>query len=452
MPAAAAQSFATPPHPATADTNTNVLTLAALTLAVLLLASCVPKAPAGDAELARFLKAKETQARVLAQQSNLKMPAQAWSLFDYLQSDNWSKATNAFAGLQVRSGRSGAPVPPSPLQTIVDTVNQAGQKIGLSPPRASALQDAPWHAIVDAHWAYVLSKTWRSEALELITGGIQKTVPPGAIFFGDSDPGRFAMARAMESKDPGKRFCVITQNQLTDYTYWDYARSLSSSYVTMPSIDDFNSACTRYYTGAFGTGSVAIAALNAEFSLRILRANPSRHIYMEASWFVPEWAYERAQPRGLVFELGQQPISRLDQAILDADREFWSGLCKKLLGDAIRRESSIGEVCEFVEGIYVRNDLSTFAGDRKYASDALAQNWFGMARHGSAALYQRRCIRAEGIEEKERMLDESIFAYKQTFALSPLISKDFADMLLQIGRTNEAARILSVRGKVAGRP
>ena len=96
--------------------------------------------------------------------------------------------------------------------------------------------------------------------------------------------------------------------------------------------------------------------------------------------------------------------------------------------------------------------MSAFEGDRKYVTHALAQSWFGMARHATASLYQRRCIKAEEIEEKRRMEDESIFAYKQTFALSPLTSLDFVDMLSQIGCTNEATRILSVRKKIEARP
>jgi hypothetical protein len=200
-----------------------VLTLAASLVAVHLLTSCA-KAPSNDPQLSRFLKTKRTQAGALALQSELKMPARAGALFDCLEGDKWSKATNTFADLQSRSGRSGAPVPPSALQKVVDTIQVAGQKMGLPPPKASGLEHAPWHAIVDAHWAYVISKTWRKEPLDLIAGAIQERVPPGAIFFGDSDPGRFAIACAMESQPPEKRFWVITQNQLADYSYWDYVQ------------------------------------------------------------------------------------------------------------------------------------------------------------------------------------------------------------------------------------
>ena len=425
--------------------------VAELSLALFLLTGCSPKAPTNDPELARFLKARETQARGLVQQNGLKMPAQAWSLFDYLQTDKWSNATNAFAQLQGQSGRSGVPVPPSPLQAVIGTIQQAGQKIGLPPPKSSALQDTPWHAIVDAHWAYVLSKTWRGEPLGLITKEILNAVPPGAIFFGDSDPGRFAMSRVMESLDSDKRFYVITQNQLADYSYWAYADFLSGTNITMPGADDFNAVYSQYLTGAYGTGRVAVAAMNAEFSELIFHKNPGHRVYMESSWFLPKWAYDRCLPRGPVFEISRQPVPRLEEASLEDDRAFWSAVCKKLLGDVIGRGTSVGDVCEFVEARYLRSDMSAFKGHHNYVSDTLAQNWFGMARHTTAALYQWRCIQAKVNEEKQRMLDESMLAYKQTFALSPLTSMDFCDLLSQVGRTNEATRILSVREKIAAR-
>jgi len=256
----------------------------------------------------------------------------------------------------------------------------------------------------------------------------------------------------MESRDLHKRFWVITQNQLVDYSYWDYVRSLYGTNITMPDANDFNAAYSPYVAGAYGTGTVAVMAMNKKFSELISEQNPNHRIFMDATWFVPEWAYERAIPRGLVLELSRQQVSRVEQSILESDREFWSNLCKKLLGDVIRRETTVEEVCQLVETIYVRHDLSNFKGDQKYVFDQIAQDWFGMARHATAFLYQQRCIKAEEKEEKQRMLDESIFAYKQTFALAPLISKDFVDLLSQIGGTKEAKRILSVREKIAARP
>ena len=219
----------------------------------------------------------------------------------------------------------------------------------------------------------------------------------------------------------------------------------------MPSSDDFNTVYSRYVAGAYGTGRVAVVAMNAEFSQLIYEQNPSRRIYIEASWFFPEWAYPRALPRGLVFEVSRWPVTQLKENALANDREFWSGVCKQLLGDEIRRETSVGELCEFVEKIYLRMDMTDFKGDRKYVSDRVAQDWFGMARQAAAALYQWRCVHGEQVEEKQRMLDESLFAYKQTLALCPMTSMDFAGLLSQIGRTNEATRILSVRERIAAR-
>jgi len=93
---------------------------------------------------------------------------------------------------------------------------------------------------VDAHWAYVLRKTGRQDTLDFMIAGIQRSVPPGAIFFGDSDPGRFAMSCAMEFRESDKRFWVLTQNQLTDSTYCQYVRFLSGDHIIMPTLNDLN--------------------------------------------------------------------------------------------------------------------------------------------------------------------------------------------------------------------
>jgi len=120
---------------------------------------------------------------------------------------------------------------------------------------------------------------------------------------------------------------------------------------------------------------------------------------------------------------------------------------------AVRRLSSkpgtsVNKVCDFVEKVFVRQDLADFKGDAAYLRDKPAQNWFGMARHSTAALYQWRCVHAAETQEKQRMLHEALLAYEQSFALDPTLVMDFADMLIQINQPQNARRLLQLSFKL----
>ena len=52
------------------------------------------------------------------------------------------------------------------------------------------------------------------------------SIPPGSIYFGGTDPGRFlitAMEKSQVNADP---FFLLTQNALADGNYLDYLRSM----------------------------------------------------------------------------------------------------------------------------------------------------------------------------------------------------------------------------------
>ena len=73
--------------------------------------------------------------------------------------------------------------------------------------------------------------------------------------------------------------------------------------------------------------------------------------------------------------------------------------------------------------------------------------WHSMV-DATAALYQWRCVHASETQEKQRMLDEALLAYEQSFALDPTLVMDFADMLIQINQSQSARRLLQLSFKL----
>lgn len=372
------------------------------------------------------------------------MPASGWRLFDDILEDDWHSATNGFGRLLLESDRSAATAPPPgqwkvQLDRVTTTVSG---KLGISAPSTSALEAAPWHGLVDAYWPYVLAKTWRAESLQSAVQQMMDSVPAGAIFFGDSDVGRFGVGPAADLTGERRRFLVITQNQLSDPTYWDYVRNLTGPGLKLPTLQDYEPLFAEYQAGRYGPWKTAAEVINAKLSKLIFERNPDRPFYIEPTFYLPMWAYPHVVPRGAAFEINREPLAELPDHITQAERAFWSQRCAQVLGLSGDPDLSVQEVCDFVDRVYIRRQLEDFRGDAAHLGDLRSQDWLWAARHASARVYRWRCAEATLVSEKQRMLNECLLAYQQAFALSPALAFDFADVLEATGRIGDPLAVL----------
>jgi hypothetical protein len=110
------------------------------------------------------------------------------------------------------------------------------------------------------------------------------------------------------------------------------------------------------------------------------------------------------------------------------DHQFWSDYSERLIGNWITYDTSVQQICEFCEKVYVTNDYSGFKGDRKFIRDEDAQKSFSKLRNAiGASIYQWRAgllpqtpaPPAVSAEVRERMTREAEFALKQSFAYCP---------------------------------
>src|SRR5215469_9722765 len=95
-------------------------------------------------------------------------------------------------------------------------------------------------------------------ALEAFSAGDEKysalfgndtinSIPPGSIYFGGTDPGRFVITAMQKSQVNGDPFFTLTQNALADPTYLDYLRSMYEGKIYTPTAEDSQS-CFQAYT------------------------------------------------------------------------------------------------------------------------------------------------------------------------------------------------------------
>jgi hypothetical protein len=385
-----------------------------------LLLTTIPavRAAVVDADLARFATAKQAQARELARNLTNSVPSYTWSFFDAVQVDDWETATNLAARLSAASGRYSA-----------DT------KL-ISP----ALYTVVWQPIHETIGAYEAFHGWDNKSLHRFGSEIINSIPRGSIFFGGTDPGRFLITALSESHEEGNPFFTVTQNQLADGLYLEYLRAMYGRKLYVPSVADSQKAFQDYLADAQRrletgrlkpgedvrivenrvqvSGQVAVMGINALLAKVIFDKNPDRQFFVEES-FPLDWMYPQLSPHGPIFELNRKPLLQLPAETVIKDQEYWGKFVGELVGDWITDKTSVQDVCNFVEKVYLRKDLNGFKGDARFAKNDEAQKCFSKLRSSIAGLYAWRVEHSKDEDEQDRMRKAADLAFRQAFALCP---------------------------------
>ena len=135
---------------------------------------------------------------------------------------------------------------------------------------------------------------------------------------------------------------------------------------------------------------------------------------------------------------------RLPADTLPRDHAFWKEYSKRLIGDWIRKETTVEEICIWARKTYLRRDLTGFHGNSAYIRDNDAQKAFSKLRSAQAALYAwRRETTDDPVLRKEYELAAD-FAFRQAIAFGPIngeVAFKYADLLNKTERFNDARRI-----------
>ncbi|HEY3853446.1 MAG TPA: DUF2723 domain-containing protein [Verrucomicrobiae bacterium] len=201
------------------------------------------------------------------------------------------------------------------------------------------------------------------------------------------------------------------------------------------------------------SGQVAVMAINGLLTKVIFDKNPDHEFYEEES-FPLDWMYPYLTPFGVIMKINRHQVPELTQEMVDKDHAFWSEYSSRLIGNWITYDTSVKQVCDWADQVYLRHDFTGFTGDPKFIRDDDAQKAFSKLRSSIAAsIYQwrSRLQNSHIPAERARVTKEAEFAFKQAFAFCPYSPEavfHFMDLLLTQNRIDEAIRVLQTCHKL----
>lgn len=284
------------------------------------------------------------------------------------------------------------------------------------------------NGVLDLFWDYVIDTygfaeqvhLWEPGLLSLYAKMMLKNLPPSAIIFGGTDPGRFVLTAYLDVQKEPSRF-LITQNALSADRYMSYVRRMHAP-LQIPSAEVCSNALVSLGEDvrsgrlpAAGVrfdehghvqleGAGAVMTMNGILAKWIFDKNKDTHTFhLEESYVIP-WMYPYLSPQGLIMKLNAEPLKDLFPEVVEEDHAFWD----KVTTDLLARDGF--KQCE------------------------AAQKAFSKMRSAIAGLYTYR-----------RMFPEAEYAFKQAIALHPLSTEAtyrLADLYMQQVRFSDAGKIV----------
>ncbi len=372
-------------------------------------------------QLATFTAAKEKQEEQLVRVLHVPLPTEVKDFFKSAHQENYPAMSNAVArlGAQLFAGYDSftnrLPVwlpfwqPMTEVETAYEIFTQSGTKYPLA-----------------------------------FGEGIIQSIPAGSIYFGGTDGGRMLVTALCASHAEGKPFYTLTQNALADDRYVTYLRGMYGKTINLPATNEVNQVLEEYKADALRrlkhdeqfpneprqlaqgedvrevngelkmNGPVAVMAISARLVKWILDHNSKPEFYYEES-YPQQLLYTCLSPHGLIFKLNHESIPTLPVADIDADHAFWTKQCGKLLGDWLKPDTSISNMCFTLETIYREKDLSRFTGESEFLTNDFAPKAFSKLRVSIAGLYQWRLMN----DKTRRLSAEADYAFRQAYCLCP---------------------------------
>ena len=195
------------------------------------------------------------------------------------------------------------------------------------------------------------------------------------------------------------------------------------------------------------SGQVAVMGINGLLCKVIFDHNPTNEFYIEES-FPLEWMYPYETPFGVIMKINREPLPSLPPEVFQRDHEFWSKFSERLIGNWITYDTKPQEISDFSQRLYVGNNYAGFKGDRKFIRDDGGQKAFSKLRSSIAGVYAWRLgqycppeYAPKNETEKQALIKEADFAFKQAFAFCPYSPEAvyrYVNFLLQFQRLDDA--------------
>ncbi len=368
-------------------------------------------------QMKQFAQQKEAQARDSVKAKGQSFLPEYQTLFKAAAKDDWGTVEKTFAALAKRAPQYASS--------------------GASDDRLSG---SAWSAVLETEGA-MEALHWGGEKYSTAFGrDIIKSVPPGSIYFGGTDPGRFVITAMCNSHVNADPFFTLTQNALADGGYLGYLREMYGAKINIPTPEELEQCYQEYLSDAVrrkaanqlkqgedikivdgkpqANGMVAVMEINGVIAKRIFDRNSDREFYIEES-FKLDWMYPYVEPHGLIFRINRTPLSALSETSVASDHEYWTHYIEPIVGGWLKFETPLQQVVDYVNKVHFKKQLDGFKGDPEFLANDYAHSTFSKLRGNIANIYLWRVDHAGSVEEKNRMMAEADFALRQAWALSP---------------------------------
>jgi hypothetical protein len=403
--------------------KTAIIPVASLVLCLALAAGCAKqqssewrsiKIPETVAQLKSFVAEKEAQANAA---TNAAAPEFA-PFFAAAERGDWLTVSNIFKDLRQHAGQY--------------------EHTGKTDER---LRGTKWQAVIEIWGGLSAFGEGDAKYSTLYASDIIESIPPGSIYFGGTDPGRFLITAMQKNQAAGEPFFTLTQNALADSTYLDYLRLMYGDRIYIPTVEDSRKAFQDYMEDATRrmqnnqlkpgenvnkdasgkvqiSGQVSVMEINGLLAKDIFDQNANQEFFVEES-FPLDWMYPYLEPHGIIFKLNREPLPTLSDEIVQRDHDYWSQLVSPMIGGWLKPGTAIEDVAAFAEKVFAKHDFSGFTGDPRFVMNAYSQKMFSKERSSIAGLYAWRAQQTKDPVEKRHMNDASDFAFRQAIALCP---------------------------------
>ena len=403
-----------------------------------------------DPDIARFITAKSNQVYLASQDQSASIPPEVWQMFAAVSTADWKSASN--------------------LLELIKTNYHAGASHRLAPE--------VWFRVQEVGGFGTLVSSNNLKFIRLFADEVFKVVPPGSIYFGGTDPGRFAITALSRSQEEGKPCFTLTQNQLVDADYMKYLRGMYRQMVKLPDEAAVKDAFNEYMADAQRrsehdrqfpnepkqvlpgedirtvngrvqiSGQSAVMAINGLLVRDIFRANPDHEFFIEES-FALDWMYPYLEPAGPIFKLRHTAQEALYEETVRDDREYWQRLTRRLIGQEVHDETSLAEVCAAAQEL--TGKPKDFHGDPDFLRDEGARHTFSKLRSSGSGLYTWRAAHAKSTSERRAMAREAELACKQAYLLwprSPEAVWHYTLFLIRERRAEDAQKLVAAARKL----
>ena len=394
------------------------------------------KNPEVVAQLKSFVAEKEAQANA---STNAAAPGFA-HFFTAAEKGDWLAVSNAFVEFRKHAGQY--------------------EHSGKTDER---LRGTAWQAVLEIWGAFDAFGEGDEKYSADFGNDIIQSIPPGSIYFGGTDPGRFLITAMQKSHVNADPFFTLTQNALADGTYLKYLRSMYDGKIYTPTDEDSQKCFEDYVADAKQrlqnhqlkpgedikldskglvqvSGQVAVMEINGLLVKTIFDKNTNHEFYIEES-FPFDWMYPYLEPHGLIMKINRQPLSGLSDEIVSRDHEYWTKYVTPMIGGWLNDDTSVEQVAAFAKKIFGKQDFSGFTGDPRFIQNAYVHKTFSKLRTSPGQLYTWRAQHTTDASEKERMNKAADFAFRQAFALCPYSPETvfcYVNLLLSENRLTDA--------------